>query len=373
MMDGKGRVWLTSKIRLNDNPAWCKSGSDHPSAKYFPIEQSSRQLSYYNANARKFGLVDTCYATHHLQFAEDANDTLWLSGDTEVVGWVNTKRYDRAGDERASQGWCPTVLDTNGDGKITRPWNEPDKPIDPARDTRISGFAYGIIPHLKDGSVWIARREPVPGRLVRLEMGNNPPETCKAEVYEPPFENPKVDPRLWGYGGRGVDVDRNGLIWTALGGSGHLASFDRRKCKVLNGPTATGQQCPEGWTLYQSPGPKMKGVTGSANADFHYYNWVDQFNTLGLGENIPMAAGTGSDSLVALIPQTREWVIMRVPYPLGFYARGLNGRIDDPKAGWKGRGVWASYDSLAIWHTEGGKGTTSAIIRFQMRPDPLAE
>ncbi len=36
--------------------------------------------------------------------------------------------------------------------------------------------------------------------------------------------------------------------------SGHLANFDRRKCKgPLNGPTATGQQCPEGWTLYPEP------------------------------------------------------------------------------------------------------------------------
>ena len=47
-----------------------------------------------------------------------------------------------------------------------------------------------------------------------------------------------------------MDIDRNGVVWAALA-SGHLASFDRRKCKgPLNGPTATGQHCPEGWTLY---------------------------------------------------------------------------------------------------------------------------
>ena len=32
---------------------------------------------------------------------------------------------------------------------------------------------------------------------------------------------------------------------------------------------------------------------------------------------------------------------MRVPYPMGFYTRGMDARIDDPKAGWKGRGIWA--------------------------------
>jgi len=267
--------------------------------------------------------------------------------------------------------------DTNGDGKITKPWNEPDQPPDPKKDTRVGSLdmfrrAYGVIPH-PDGSVWISRRFPVPGQLVRLERGNNPPETCRSEVYEPPFENARVPSSQWGYGPRGIDVDRNGVIWTALGGSGHLARFDRRQCTVHNGPTATGQHCPEGWRLYPTPGPNFKGSTSSANADYHYYNWVDQFNTLGLGENVPIATGSGSDSLLALLPKTGEWVVLRVPYPLGFFARGLDGRIDEPKAGWKGRGVWANYGSNLNWHIEGGKGTRSAVIQFQLRPHPLAD
>ena len=94
---------------------------------------------------------------------------------------------------------------------------------------------------------------------------------------------------------------------------------------MLNGPTATGQHCPEGWTLYPAPGPQMKGVTDPGSADFHYYNWVDQFDTSGLGENIPIATGSGSDSLLALLPDTGEWVILRVPYPLGFLPAGSTG------------------------------------------------
>ena len=66
-------------------------------------------------------------------------------------------------------------------------------------------------------------------------------------------------------------------------------------------------------------------------------------------------------------------VTLRVPYPLGFYTRGLDGRIDDPEAGWKGRGVWASNNSVVIWHNEGGRGMTSEIVRFQIRPHPLAD
>jgi hypothetical protein len=151
-----------------------------------------------------------------------------------------------------------------------------------------------------------------------------------------------------------------------------MAAFDRRKCKVLNGTSATGQHCAEGWTLYPAPGPQMKGTNLSGSADFTYYNWVDQFDTLGLGTNVPIMTGTGSDSLLALVPGTGKFVVLRVPYPLGFYSRGLDGRIDDPKGGWKGRGVWADYGTNLAWHLEGGPGSRSAVVKFQIRPDPLA-
>ena len=374
MMDAEGRVWLTSTVRRRDNPEWCQRGSNHQSARYFPIERSGRQISVYDPDGESWRLIDSCYATHHLQFGEDQNDTLWFSGDPNVVGWLDTKLYDQTGDEQAAQGWCPTVLDTNGDGRITKPWNEPGEPVDPSQDSRIAGFAYGVIANPVDGSAWVARTGPFPGRLVRLERGDSPPETCIAEVYEPPsIENPAVQSSQTGHGPRGVDVDRNGIIWTALSGSGHIASFDRTRCQVLNGSKATGQHCPGGWTLYPNPGPQMRGVTDPGSADYHYYNWVDQFDTLGLGPNVPMAPGSGSDSLLALLPESGEWVILRVPYPLGFFARGLDGRIDDPSAGWKGRGLWANYGSNLNWHIEGGQGMRSSVVHFQLRPDPLAE
>jgi hypothetical protein len=368
MMDDKNRVWMTSSIRPNENPDWC-TDSDHPSVKRFPIERSGRQLSYFDAQTEEFVLVDTCYSTHHLQFANDANDTLWSSGDMNTVGWLDTKMFDETQDEAASQGWCPTILDTNGDGKVGE-YVEPDEPVDPTKDKRVYGFAYGIIPNPADGSVWFTRPYPnmVPGQILRLD-----PQTCLTEQYQPPFETDAVPRSKWGHGPRGIDIDKNGILWTALGGSGHIASFDRSKCKVLNGPTATGQHCPEGWTLHQTPGPQMKGVTAAGSADFHYYLWVDQFDTLGLGENVPIANGTTSDALIAWLPDKSEMVTLRVPYPLGFDTRGLDGRINDSKAGWKGKGVWASNNSLVPWHNEGGRGMTSEIVRFQIRPHPLAE
>ena len=39
----------------------------------------------------------------------------------------------------------------------------------------------------------------------------------------------------------------------------HGAASTARKCKgPLNGPTATGKHCPEGWTLYPLPGPQIR-------------------------------------------------------------------------------------------------------------------
>jgi hypothetical protein len=245
----------------------------------------------------------------------------------------------------------------NRDGKID---TNVDSPI-------LMDGVYSVIPNDVDGSVWGAVPRPMPGRIVRID-----PKTCLGEAYEPPFNNPIASKN--GYTPRGIDVDSNGVIWTALAGSGHMASFDRRKCKVLDGPEAvSGQHCPEGWTLYPAPGPRFKGVTDEIATDHHYYNYVDRFDTLGLGKDIPIANGTGSDSLRVLIPATGQWITLRVPYPLNFFQRGMDGRIDDPKGGWKGRGMYANYGQNAVWHMEGGKGTPGALVKFQLRPNPLAK
>jgi hypothetical protein len=230
------------------------------------------------------------------------------------------------------------------------------------RDTQVSFSMYSVIPSPVDDSVW-GISEVYPGVLVRLQRGSNPPLTCRSQVFRVPA--PGFDPR-------GVDIDSTGVVWTALAGSSHLASFDVRRCRDLTGPQKTdGSQCQEGWTLYQTDGPRLKGT--DVPADFHYYNWVDQHNISGLGANTPFATGSNSDALLALNPRTGEWVTLRVPYPLGFYSRGMDGRIDNPNAGWKGRGLWANYGTHFVWHIEGGKGTKGKVVKFQIRPDPLAQ
>jgi hypothetical protein len=258
------------------------------------------------------------------------------------------------------------ILDTNGNGKRDD-YVDVGKPMDPAKDTRISAWFYGVVPSPTDGSVW-GSVVGFPGKIVRVAPGANPPETTLAEVYEVPWNNPKA--AVQGFSPRGLDVDRNGVVWTVLA-SGHLASFDRRKCKgPLNGPTATGQHCPEGWSLYQLPGPQFDGLKIAGSAEYPYYVWVDQYNTFGLGANVPIATGNGNDALLALV--NGRFVVLRVPYPMGFFAKNVDGRIDDPNTGWKGKGLWTTDGTRTPFHMEGGKGSQAKVVHFQLRPDPLA-
>jgi len=357
MLDDKGRVWLTASVRGMDNPAYCKKGSENQYAKVFPLEKSQRQAAMLDPKTMKYTFVDTCFATHHPQFGYDADNTLWFSGTGQVAGWVDTKVFAETGDAEKAQGWAPWVLDTNGNGKLDE-YVEPNAPADPAKDQRITAGSgpYSVMPNPKDGSIWYAVGTFAgPPGFLRFD-----PKTKLSEVYYIPKP---------GFGIRGGDIDGNGVLWGS-GSSGHLMSFDRSKCKgPLKGPTATGNHCPEGWSFYKYPGPGFEGFPDTS-AEASYYTWVDQHNTVGLGENVPISTANLSDGFVAL--KAGKMVSLRIPYPMGFYAKGLDARIDDPNGGWKGRGLWSTNGDRTPWLAENGVGSRPRAVHIQVRPDPLA-
>jgi streptogramin lyase len=343
MMDSKGRVWITTQIRrewVEDLPAWCQRDP------FTANRRPHRQLAYYDPKTKHWELIDTCFATHHLQF--DKKGVLWLSNDGQVIGWFDPSKYVQGRPETAgdAQGWSRRMVDTNGDG---------------VADTQATG-SYGVIPNDVDGSVWSSsggggvQTNPVGrGNIQRYD-----PATGKHESYYPP---------LPGFGPRGIDSDSKGIMWTGLGGSGHLASFDRSKCRQTWG---NGDQCPEGWTLYKSPGPSVQIGAGPENgnsADFHYYIWVDKYDTLGMGKDTVILNGTASDSLLAFSQKTKKFTVIRIPYPLALFTRGADGRIDDPKAGWKGRGLWFDNGIDPVLHSEKQMGYLGKV---QLRPSPIA-
>ena len=371
MIDSKGRLWLTARIRPQANPAFCRQGSNHPSAQVFPTTNSGRQVEMWDPQTQKMTMVDLCFPTHHLQF--DKKGVLWFSsggGQSGVVGWLDVNKFDQTKDEQASQGWAPFILDTNGNGRRDAGWVEPNGRVDPAKDKRIVVGLYGVSPNPADGSVW-GSVLGYPGGVARFD-----PATNLAEYYEVPWKNAKATPANQGFSPRGNDITTTGVVWTVLA-SGHLASFDRKLCNANNikGAAIADPQnaCPEGWKLYQMPGPEFEGEEGQpgASAEAPYYNWVDQHDTLGLGRDIPIATGNNGEHLAAVV--NGQWFVLRVPYPMGFFAKGMDGRIDDPATGWKGKGLWSTWSTRAVQHIEGGKGNTSKVVHFQLRPDSVAK
>jgi len=50
-----------------------------------------------------------------------------------------------------------------------------------------------------------------------------------------------------------------------------------------------------------------------------------------------------------------KWVTIRVPYPMGMYSKRIDGRIDNPNGGWKGRGLWVTTSTRTPFHMETGR------------------
>ncbi len=411
MLDKKNRLWITDLGRYGgpkpgtpprpNKMAYC-TDPGFKYAKYWPQPgTASNTAVIYDHNKKHIEGIPLCNGQHHLMMNVNNRDMYFSGGDSRVASWVDIDAWDATKDPTKAYGWCPLVLDTNSktpakvgglsEVSITpdrTQWNEPavaggsmpmgdeggggiaaDKPIDPNKDTRIQGFLYGIDADPKTGAMWFAQTDPFPSGLVAFHAGTNPPETCKTEMYTAP----KIDANNYAaYINRGVSVDSKGIAY-AYYGSGQLGRFDRTQCKVMSGPTiAKGQHCPEGWSFFDAPGPKFDGVK-VGTADFHYLGWVDLHDTLGMGKDISISTGTNSDSLLAFDDATKKYSVLRVPYPRGFHTRGLDGRIDDPKAGWKGKGVYATYASQPVWHQEGGEDASGPqLVKFQVRPNPLA-
>ena len=337
MLDGRGNVWLTTRVRGREtSPAWAHevvvdTNGGSPRQLSARDMDSGRQLGYFDTESEEFVLVDTVYGTHHLQF--DSQGRLWTSGDRSRLGMFDPSKLDP---ER------PAETEAMAQTAYAK--------IDPATGRSVMGGGYGIIVNPADETVWragypgIFGQPPLPNLVGnRIDMFDPKTQDYKQYVLPPPA-----------YGARGIDATTDGLLWFGTG-SGHLGKFDPKT---------------EEFTYWETPGPKIRGTdAATGSADFHYYIWVDQFDAFGLGENMVILTGTNSDSLLVFDPGTEEFTKLRIPYPLGTFTRGLDGRIDDPDGGWKGRGLWVSNNTDGLLHTENRMGYISQI---QLRPDPLA-
>ena len=67
------------------------------------------------------------------------------------------------------------------------------------------------------------------------------------------------------------------------------------------------------------PGPSSRGSTTRAVPTTPTISGSIVYNTLGLGEDVPIAIANGSESLLALV--NGKFVDIRIPYPLGFFSQ----------------------------------------------------
>ena len=336
MFDENGRLWMTVQIRAGGKeyyPEWAKKTivTDNPADvdtayNLLAARGNNMQLGYYDTKTNKFVTVDTAYNTHHLQF--DWQGRIWTDGGGSAAGELDTKKLDLTNLE--------TIKATEVGAQKTF------MRIDPDTKKMIPGTGYGEAVSPVDGTVWYS--SPVAGGPAN-KVYMIDPKTDKIKDY--PLPAPGRFPH-------GIDFSSDGNLWVSLG-SGQLGRLDVK----------TGE-----WKFWDTPGLKFKGTgkeTGST--DFPYYLWVDQFNVSGLGKDTVIETGTTSDAQFVFDPKTEKFSVFRVPYPMPYYARGLDGRIDDPNAGWKGRGLWMTYSSYLPRFTENRSGT---VNHMQIRPNPLA-
>ena len=336
MFDEKGRLWMTVQIRAGGHdyyPAWAKNTivTDNPAdvdAAYNLVSKNGNnmQLGYYDTKTNKFVTVDTAYNTHHLQL--DWQDRIWTDGGGSAAGELDTKKLNLTNEQ--------TIEATEAGAQKTF------MRIDPETKKMIPGTGYGEAVSPVDGTVWYS--SPVAGGPAnKLYMVD--PKTDKIKDY--PLPPPGRFPH-------GIDFSSDGNVWVSLG-SGQLGRLNPK----------TGE-----WKFWDTPGLKFKGTgkeTGST--DFPYYLWVDQFNVSGLGKDTVIETGTTSDAQFVFDPKKETFSVFHVPYPMPYYSRGMDARIDDAKAGWKGRGLWMTYSSYLPRFTETRSGS---VNHMQIRPNPLA-
>jgi hypothetical protein len=314
----------------------------------------------YDPATKKITTLDVCFSTHHLNF--DKNGVIWFSSgstnDPSSAG--STPRSGTDHDEQASQGWAPFIIDTNGNGKADE-YVEPNSPSIRKRQARAAGL-YSV--SANPSTVRFGPSCSASPDRDALRSQDQADRNVRDSVNDP--KNPDS-----GFSPRGADVTTDGVLWRCW-----RAVISRVRPAPVQGPlerpaVATGKACPEGGscTRFRAAVPRSCDEGGSAESP--YYDWVDQFDTLGLGKNTPIAHGqfVGCDVRVC------EWkfVTMRVPYPMGFFSKGMDGRIDDPNGGWKGRGCFCYLRRQLERTHRRGQGQTPKVVHFQLRPDPLAK
>jgi hypothetical protein len=84
-------------------------------------------------------------------------------------------------------------------------------------------------------------------------------------------------------------------------------------------------------------GTAAEGRAGSGQRRGKLLRLGNRFDTFGLGRDVPIIMGNLNSSILALVDE--KLINFVVPYPMGFFAKNVDGRVDDDNAGWKGKSL----------------------------------
>ncbi len=199
---------------------------------------------------------------------------------------------------------------------------EPNQAVDPSKDKRVVAGFYGIAPSPADGSdLGISARLPRRRRAPRSAI---PCSRKSMKCRRPAIRRAASISTARASSGRRLRA----ATWAAsTAASAKARSTDRPRPASIVRKAGHFIRCP-------ARNSKPSSDPGSSEAS--YYTFVDQHDTFGLGKDIPIATGNNSDSLHVLVDG--KFIELRVPYPMGFFAKGMDGRIDDPECRMEGQG-----------------------------------
>ena len=215
------------------------------------------------------------------------------------------------------------------------------------------------MPSPVDGTVWGTIRAN-PGAVVRLNPGTNPPETALSEIL--------ISRRPASARAAAISTVK---AWSGCRSrAGHLGGFDRSDARARStARTPPEMICPEGSSFYNIRARALKASAITPPVELLHLGRPAQHagarqRRAGVHRQSQRRPGAYADEEVDHDESALPDRLLR---------KGLDGRIDDPKAGWKGRGLWTSSGGRVPWHQEGGLGMTPMAVHFQIRPSPLAE
>ena len=267
-----------------------------------------------------------------------------------------TSRRRRAGRRSSS---TPTAT-----ASATKAMSEPNQPVDPTKDKRVVAGFYGIAPSPGRRQRSGARCSASPARSCASIRATIPGDRARRKSTR--CRCPAIRRAAW-------TSTRNGVVWVPLA-SGHMAQLRSPQVQgPAQRPDRDRQALPgrlDALSAARAAIRRRSARRRPAAPESSYYTWVDQHDTFGLGKDVPIATGNNSDSLHVLVDG--KFIQLRVPYPMGFFAKGSTAASTIPtpagRAAACGRPTATARRSII----EGGKGTKPKVVKFQLRPDPLA-